>query len=159
MTSPDSSAASPPMSASAGFTLIELIVVLAILGMTLALFTAYRAPWSQTLSTAGIASRLAADLRLARSQAIVGNRPVLVSIDLPGHQYRVGAGNFHHIPGELRIELLTIANERQSERVADIRFNPDGSSTGGRIVLVDDRRRIDIGVDWLTGRVSIADGS
>ena len=147
------------MSPSAGFTLIEMIVVLAILGMTLALFTAYRAPWSQTLSAAGAASQLAADLRLARSQAIISNRPVLVSVDLPGHQYRVGAGDLRRIPGELRIELLTIANERQSERVADIRFNPDGSSTGGRIVLVDDRRRIDIGVDWLTGRVSIADGS
>lgn len=159
MTSPDNPAVAPQMSPSAGFTLIEMIVVLAILGMTLALFTAYRAPWSQTLSAAGAASQLAADLRLARSQAIISNRPVLVSVDLPGHQYRVGAGDFRHIPGELRIELLTIANERQSEHVADIRFNPDGSSTGGRIVLVDDRRRIDIGVDWLTGRVSIADGS
>jgi general secretion pathway protein H len=59
----------------------------------------------------------------------------------------------------LRVEILTIANERQSERVADIRFNPDGSSTGGRIVLADGHRSIDIGVDWLTGRVSIANGS
>jgi general secretion pathway protein H len=157
------SLARPPaerhQSPAAGFTLIELLVVLAILGMTLALFTAYRSPWSRTLSVDGAASQLAADLRLARSQAIAGNRPVLVSIDMPGHQYRVGAGDVRHIPGELRMELLTIANERQSERIADIRFNPDGSSTGGRIVLVDDHRHIDVGVDWLTGRVSIADGS
>ena len=159
MTSPDNPARSPRLSPSAGFTLIEMIVVLAILGMTLALFTAYRSPWSRTLSADGAASQLAADLRLARSQAIASNRPVLFSVDLPGHQYRVGTGDVRHIPGELRIELLTIANERQSERIADIRFNPDGSATGGRIVLVDERRRIDIGVDWLTGRVSIADGS
>src|SRR5258708_6736960 len=159
MTSPDNPAAAPRLSPSAGFTLIEMIMVLAILGMTLALFTAYRSPWSGTLSANGAASQLAADLRLARSQAIAGNRPVLVIVDLPGHQYRVGAGDVRLIPGELRIELLTIANERQSERVGDIRFNPDGSSTGGRIVLVDSHRRIDIGVDWLTGRVSIADGS
>jgi general secretion pathway protein H len=159
MTSPGNTAAAQRLSPSAGFTLIEMIVVLAILGMTLALFTAYRSPWSRTLSADDTASQLAADLRLARSQAIAGNRPVLFSVDLPAHQYRVGAGDLRHIPGELRIELLTIANERQSERVADIRFNPDGSSTGGRIVLVDDRRRIDIGVDWLTGRVSITGGS
>jgi general secretion pathway protein H len=147
------------VSPSAGFTLIEMIMVLAVLGLTLVLVGAYRAPWSRTLSADGAASQLAADLRLARSQAIASNRPVLVNVDLLGHQYRVGAGDIRHIPGELRIQLLTIANERQSEHVADIRFNPDGSSTGGRIVLADDRRRIDIGVDWLTGRVSIADGS
>jgi general secretion pathway protein H len=159
MISPDNSAVSRQISPSAGFTLIEMIVVLAILGMTLVLFTTYRPPWNRTLSADGAVSHLAADLRLARSQAIASNRPVLVSVDLPGHQYRVGAGDVRHIPSELRIEILTIANERQSERVADIRFNPDGSSTGGRIVLADDRRSINIGVDWLTGRVSIADGS
>jgi general secretion pathway protein H len=159
MTSPDNSAPSWRTSPSAGFTLIEMIVVLAILGMTLVLITAYRSPRSQTLSTEGTASQLAADLRLARSQAIAGNRPVLVSVDLLGHQYRVGTGDIRLIPGELRVEILTIANERQSERVADIRFNPDGSSTGGRIVLADGHRSIDIGVDWLTGRVSIANGS
>src|ERR1700692_1208985 len=135
MTSPDNSAASWRTPPSAGFTLIEMIVVLAILGMTLVLITAYRSPRSQTLSTDGAASQLAADLRLARSQAIAGNRPVLVSVDLPGHQYRVGTGGVRLIPGELHIELLTIANERQSERVADIRFNPDGSSTGDALAL------------------------
>jgi general secretion pathway protein H len=159
MISPDNSAMSRQMPASAGFTLIEMIVVLAILGMTLVLFTAYRSPGSRTLTTDGAASQLAADLRLARSRAIAGNRPVLVSVDLSNHQYRVDAGDFRPLPAELRIEFLTVAAERESEHVADIRFNPDGSSTGGRVVLVSDRRRIDIGVDWLTGRVSIADGS
>jgi general secretion pathway protein H len=159
MTSPDNLSAARRISRSAGFTLIEMIVVLAILGLTLAMVSSYRSPWSRTLSAEGAASQLAADLRLARSQAIASNRSVVVSVDLAGHQYRVGAWAVRQIPGELRIELLTMANERESNHVADIRFNPDGSSTGGRIVLVDDRRKIDVGIDWLTGRVSIADGS
>ena len=41
--------------------------------------------------------------------------------------------------------------------IGDIRFQPDGSSTGGRITLADGRRRMAVGVDWLTGRVSVAD--
>ena len=159
MTSPDSLSAARRISRSAGFTLIEMTVVLAILGLTLAIVSSYRSPWSRTLSAEGAASQLAADLRLARSQAIASNRSVVVSVDLIGRQYRVGAQAARRIPGELRIELLTIANERESDHVAGIRFNPDGSSTGGRIVLVDDRRKIDVGIDWLTGRVSIADGS
>jgi len=53
--------------------------------------------------------------------------------------------------------LLTISGEALNGREGDIRFNPDGSSTGGRISLADGRRRIGVGVDWLTGRVSVAD--
>jgi len=159
MTSPDNPAVWRRMPPSAGFTLIEVIVVLAILGLTLALVASYRSPWSRTLSADGAAAQLAADLRLARSQSIASNSPVVVSVDLLNHQYRIGAAAPRPLPGDLRIELLTIANERQSGRVADIRFNPDGSSTGGRIVLADGRRQIDIGVDWLTGRVRVADGS
>src|SRR5579864_3776422 len=98
MTSPDNPTASPRISRSAGFTLIEMIVVLAILGMTLVLVTAYRQPWSRTLSTEGAAAQLVADLRLARSQAIAANRPVLFSVDLPDHQYRVGSGAVRRIP-------------------------------------------------------------
>ena len=52
---------------------------------------------------------------------------------------------------------MTIDGERQSATLGDIRFNPDGSSTGGRIVLADGSRKIAVGVDWLTGRVTVAD--
>jgi hypothetical protein len=36
-------------------------------------------------------------------------------------------------------------------------FAPDGSATGGVIILGTPGRRILVGVDWLTGRVDIAD--
>jgi general secretion pathway protein H len=57
----------------------------------------------------------------------------------------------------LSIGLLTVNGERDSAILGNIRFNPDGSSSGGRIVLADGTRRIAVGVDWLTGRVVIAD--
>ena len=57
----------------------------------------------------------------------------------------------------LLIELLTIAGEARKPGEGDIRFNPDGSSTGGRISLIDGQRKVAVGVDWLTGRVSVAD--
>jgi len=143
----------------AGFTLIEVIVTLAILGLSLALIVGYRPPWSGGLGLRGTASELVAGLRVARSQAIVSNRPVAFQLDLAGHRYQVGKAEPRPLPAQLTIALLTVTGEqRRGSATGDIRFNPDGSSTGGRISIGDGTRSIDVGVDWLTGRVSVADG-
>ena len=140
-----------------GFTLIELLVALAVLGLALALIAGYKPPWSRGLRLQTTATELAAGLRLARSEAILNNRPVLFDLDLIGHRYRVGGGMPRPLPANPSLELLTISGQALNGREGDIRFNPDGSSTGGRISLADGQRRIGVGVDWLTGRVSIAD--
>jgi general secretion pathway protein H len=140
-----------------GFTLIEVVVALAILGLALALVTGFKPPWSSGLGLKGTAAELASQLRLARSEAIVRNRPIAFDLDIAGHRYKIGAGNAHPLPGNLVIELMTIAGESRGSTIGDIRFNPDGSSTGGRISLADGQRRVAVGVDWLTGRVSVAD--
>ena len=140
-----------------GFTLIELLVSLAILGLALSLIAGYKPPWSRGLGLQATAGELAAGLRLARSEAILSNRPVLFDLDLIGHRYRIGTGTPRRLPADLSLELLTISGEALNDREGAIRFNPDGSSTGGRISLADGRRRIGVGVDWLTGRVSVAD--
>jgi general secretion pathway protein H len=142
---------------AAGFTLIELIVALAILGFALVLITGYKAPWSSGIELKGTAAELAAALRLARSQAIAADRPVALDLDLAAHRYRVGDGAVHTLPIQMSIELLTVAGQNRGRTKGDIRFNPDGSSTGGRISLGEGRRRIAVGVDWLTGRITVAD--
>src|SRR5438874_1500850 len=66
-------------------------------------------------------------------------------------------GSLREVPRQLSIELLTVSGERRDFATGDIRFNPDGSSTGGRISLADGRQKMAVGVDWLSGRVSVAD--
>ena len=140
-----------------GFTLLELLVVIAILGFALILIAGYKAPWSSGAALEATAAELASGLRLARSQAILDNRSVALALDLQTRSWRIGDGPPHPLPARLSVELLTIAGERASERRGDIRFNPDGSSSGGRISIAEDGRRIAIGIDWLTGRVQVAD--
>lgn len=82
---------------------------------------------------------------------------MVFDLDVTGHLYRVGAGAKRRLPDNLSIELLTIIGENRGARAGDIRFNPDGSSTGGRISLADGKQHVAVGVDWLTGRVSVAD--
>ena len=145
-----------PTSAS-GFTLIEMLVVLAILGIALTLVIGYRPPWSKELDLEAIAAQIAGQLRLERSAAIASNKSTTVELDLKGHTYRAGDLPPEALPARLSVELLTVAGEQRGRGAADIRFHPDGSSTGGRIVLGDGARRIAIGVEWLTGKVMVAD--
>jgi general secretion pathway protein H len=146
-----------PIARGGGFTLIELLVALAVLGLALTLIAGYKPPWSRGLGLRATAGELAAGLRLARSEAILKNRPVVFDLDLVGHLYRIGDGTPRRVPADFSLELLTISGEARDRRQGDIRFNPDGTSTGGRISLDDGRRRIGVGVDWLTGRVIVAD--
>jgi general secretion pathway protein H len=147
----------PGIARCRGFTLIELLVTLAVMGLALLLIAGYKAPWSRTLGLEGTAAELASGLRLARSQAIADNRPVAFAMDLAGHRYRVGDAPPHPLPARLAIGLLTVNGEKLSATAGDIRFNPDGSSTGGRIMLADGTQRVAVGIDWLTGRVTVAD--
>lgn len=140
-----------------GFTLLELLVTLAVVSLALVLVLGYKAPWSTGLSLRATASTLASQLRLARSQAIADNRPILFVVDLDGHRYRVGNGEEHDLPRRIKLALLTVAGERLGKTTGSIRFNPDGSSTGGRISLAEGGQQIAVGVNWLTGRVSVAD--
>jgi general secretion pathway protein H len=142
---------------SGGFTLIEVIVTLTILGLALVVVAGYKPPWSSGLGLKGTAAELAAGLRLARSEAILRNRSVAFDIDIIHHRYRIEQGVERPLPSNLTIELLTIAGEARGPGAGDIRFNPDGSSTGGRIVLAGGQRSIAVGVDWLTGRINVAD--
>ncbi len=142
---------------ASGFTLIEVFVVVAILGFALALVAGYGSPVGRGLDLRGSAAALASGLRMTRSEAILNNRAVIFDLDLDGHRFRPGSGPLHQLPPRLAIELMTISGEQRDGHTGDIRFNPDGSSSGGRISLADGGRTIMVGVDWLTGRVSVAD--
>lgn len=143
---------------AAGFTLLEMLIVLTILGFALVLVIGYRPPWSRELDIEATAAQIASQLRLERSAAIAGNKAAVLELDLKAHAYRSGAMPPQPLPAGLSLELLTVAGEQRGAADAgDIQFNPDGSSSGGRIVLGDGARKVAIGVDWLTGKVSVAD--
>lgn len=143
----------PNVRGSAGFTLIEMIVVLAVLGLALALVASYGPPASGGLSLRGAASELAGGLREARAQAIAGGHPVGLTIDLAQHGWRVGQGPVTPLPEGIQVRVLTVVGEATGS-VGRILFLPDGSSTGGRIELSGANRQMQVGVDWLSGRVS-----
>lgn len=139
----------------AGFTLLELIVVLAVLGLLAALVAMRGPPVSHALALRSVVSEIAAGLRATRQDAITSDRPAEYRIDLARRTARGADGTVVWLPAGMGVTVLTADGEVRNAEVADIRFEPDGSSTGGRIVLVDGQHRTGIGISWLTGRVSV----
>lgn len=141
-----------------GFTLIEMLVVLAVLGLMAGLIVARGPMRSQRLEMDAAARDIAGALRLARSRAIARDQPVTLAIDVAGHRYAMDGAQPHPLPPGLAITVTAVTSDIASSTVAGITFAPDGSSTGGRIELAGNGRRVQVGVDWLTGRVRIAEG-
>lgn len=137
---------------STGFTLIEMLVVLAMLAVVAALIGPAIGGALFAPTPDREARQIASILREAQTIAIRDARETSVSFDqarqrllLPGRERRVPAG--------LTLGLEGPAGARLADGRAAIRFFPDGSSTGGRIVVAAGARKTVVLVHWLTGRV------
>jgi general secretion pathway protein H len=139
----------------AGFTLLEMIIVIAVLGMALGLVVTRGPMRSPTMEMQAVVNQVAQGLRVARSRAIANNAPVRFTVDIPLHSFSIGSDRPVVLPRTVTIAMTAVSSETAESRLAAIRFYPDGSATGGRIDLAAGQRLAHIGVDWLTGRVSV----
>jgi general secretion pathway protein H len=145
-----------------GFTLLELLVVLALAGLLLSIVPPVVMNMLPGVELRGASQEMVSALRYSRNQAIVTGKPSRVSIDLDAKTFSVGGREkTSTFPEEVRLEVVVAESEvEESEsKVASIRFFPDGSSTGGLVRLVGGERSFDIGVDWLTGQVRSSENS
>lgn len=138
-----------------GFTLVELLVVIAILGVMLALIGVGARPVSPATHARGAAQEIAGVLRVARSTALMHNRSVSFTLDLAAPSYQWGTQEAHALPPDLKLGLMTGRDQVVSETRGFIRFDPDGGSTGGRVSIRGGGQLWQVGVDWLSGRVSV----
>lgn len=143
----------------AGFTLIEMIVVLVVLALAMTVFVGRGPMRSRSVVAAGVAREIAEALRVARSAAIATGRPVTVSIDPARHAYGADKTDLHSLPPDIGLEVRGPDGRPLPLRTSrlDIQFRPDGSATGGSLAVADGARTLHVGVDWITGRVSLAD--
>jgi general secretion pathway protein H len=103
------------------------------------------------------ARRVAAGLRLAREEAIRSGRDVAFTLDVQARTFEVGRGRPKGRLAEgLELKLEAAEKEMLGDQAGAIRFFPDGSSTGGRVVLALNAKGYQVGVQWLTGRVLLA---
>jgi general secretion pathway protein H len=141
-----------------GFTLLELIVVLALGAIIYALILSAPLGRASAADLKAAARTLASGLRQAQTTAMATRRDALLTIDVEAREFITsGETESRRLPENIELKLFAAQSEVASERRGSIRFYPDGSSTGGRITVASGERKYLVDVDWLTGRVSIAD--
>jgi general secretion pathway protein H len=152
------STAKPPSRRARGVTLLELLVVIALMALIAGIALPMFGPGVSTSELRGSARALAAGLRAARSEALAQRRETFLVLDVAGKRFKVDQDpREHKLPKGVMLKLFTAQNDLIDGSVGAIRFFPDGGSNGGRITVAAGERKFEVDVDWLTGRVAILD--
>lgn len=139
-----------------GFTLVELLVVFAIVALLAGLVPIAFDRLREGAEYRATVRAMAGELRAARHRARAQGRALSFVVDLDRAGFGLSdARALRPLPRSLRVRAVVAGTELEGSGRAAIRFLPGGGATGGSIELV---RASGAGtrlrVDWLTGRVS-----
>ena len=141
---------------SQGVTLLELLIVLAIMAFVAGIVIPRFGGPVSTSELRASARQLAAGLRLAQSEAVAERRETFLVLDVAGKRFKVDRDpQEHKLPSHVELKLFTAQSDLVNESIGAIRFFPDGGSNGGRITVASGERKFEGDVDWLTGRIAI----
>lgn len=142
-----------------GFTLLELLVVLLLVGLLTALVPPLFSGAVPGARLKAAARDLAATMHAARSQAIARNDIVAVHLDSgTPPAYRLGEQRMTVMPAQISMQVAQAGSafgNGGAEQV--VRFFPDGSASDVQITLTGADRGYRLAINWLTGRVDIGD--
>jgi general secretion pathway protein H len=145
-----------------GFTLLELIIVLFIVGMAAAFVAPMVVKSLNNLRLKTATKQLSAVLRYARSKAVSTKNTVQVVLDIDNSSYSAGlplnnaALGSNTFPQDVSFKLVKTGGEEHSSGLAQLLFYPKGNTSGGEIIIENTNNRLyKITVDILTGKVKI----
>jgi general secretion pathway protein H len=144
------------MGKEAGFTLLETVCVLAIIGLLAALVLPAIPRATSQARLAGYAVEIAALLKGDRNAAMHHQVAVVTALDPDRRTVRSGAtGSLVALPADVSFDAL-LAQRCASQRVGStIDFFPSGASCGGVIAISRQGVGYRIRVNWLTGGVEV----
>ena len=137
--------AADPKRGCGGFTLIEMIVVLAILAVAIGLVVPLFGQRGAGAELSAAAGRVRAAMGEARATAIAEGRPIVFRGDRGGGYWLDNRHLGFDTDAAGRLRVLTAGN-------ALVAFFPSGGSSGGRVVVQGPYSRREIAVDAVTGR-------
>ena len=138
-----------------GFTLVELLVVFAIMALLIGITPIAYQRMRDTAEYRGVLRTMYSELRAARQQAASTHVETRFSVNLKQRSYGIQGRIEHPLPESLTVRATVAGTEMSGGEVAGIRFLADGGATGGSIdVLRSSGGGARLRVDWLSGRVT-----
>jgi general secretion pathway protein H len=148
-----------------GFSLMELVIVMVILGLSVTLVTPYLSRFSKTIELRAATKKISGILRYYRSEAIQQGKVYQVLFDSNLREVRIQSverteekilKNKYPLPAGVQIKEVNIPAVQYTDDLPAIEFYPSGGSNGGSILLDSpDRKGFRISVHFLTGMVVI----
>ena len=145
---------------SSGFSLLEMILVMALIAAASLLALAAFGNGMQGMKLRAGAKDVAAQMRFARAVAISSGQPQDVIIDPTARQWQGAKGRSGDLPGVGEVVFTgarasQFAAGEENDDKGTVRFFPDGAATGGRVRLLANGAGWDVDVVWLTGEVKV----
>ena len=147
--------------ASRGFSLLEMLLVMALVAAASLLAVAAMSGGMQGMQLRAGAKEVAAQMRFARAVAISSGQPQDVVIDPQARRWEGAKGRSGDLPGGGEIVFTGARAAAFGDGSSDrgkgaIRFFPDGAATGGRVRMLANGGGWDVDVGWLTGEVRVS---
>ncbi len=170
-----------------GFSLLELIVVLLIISLMMALVSPRLIGSLTKMNLKTSAQKISSSLRYARSQAVSGQITYKADFDFENNRMTIQPENpvdnefsyfkdetepmetsdssekqhtteSYFLPDGIHFEKALIGTDEINSGLFTVMFYPAGNSSGGSIVLIDEKeRRFQISIDFITGVINLAE--
>lgn len=145
-------------SSHAGFTLLEVLLVMLLIASASVLAAAVVTGGFEGMRLRSDAKEIAAQLRYTRAQAISTGRAQRFLIDPAAHTWLAPNDRKGDVGETFGIAFFGAREVQPMRGVGSILFFPDGASTGGRVQLTAKQAAWNVDVQWLTGEVKVARG-
>lgn len=143
-----------------GFTLLELLVVLAIASLLAALVPPVFSA-AMPVAKLGAATRdVVLILRESRHLAVSRGIDVDVGLDSEARRMTIGGQRIYRRQHEISADIdITVRESARDPAVQDflLRFHPDGSSTGAVVRLSNGDAAFRVDVDWFFGAIEVSE--
>jgi len=165
-----------------GFTLLELLVVLVIISLMSVLVVPQLTGSLASMNLQTASKKISASLRYARSRAASEKITYIAIFDfekdrlsiMTGQEAQTGEtlkedlgdgeepvirSKSYDLPDGVKLEKGVSGENEIDSGLFQIAFFPTGSSSGGDVILINDRgKRYKISVDFITGIVQLGEG-
>lgn len=138
-----------------GFTLLELLVVFAMIGLLTTLVPLAFDRLRESTQYRDTVRSVLSDMRQARYRALTEGRAVRFNLDLGKRNFGVEGNPPRSVPQPLQLRATVADIQLTAAQNAGILFLPTGGATGGTIEIArPSGAGVRLTVDWLSGAVA-----